>query len=68
MTIKIFICSYKTTDEKEILQLFNKKSPKTTFLCWTRLKTKKPLATAKSQFIRKKSVCCLKNQAIFFTV
>ena len=36
----------------------------TFFICWTRLKIAKPLATA-SELIRKNSVSYLKNQAIF---
>ena len=58
----------KTTNEKKFYTFLIKKPPKTTFLCWTRLKTEKPLATAKNQLIKNNSVCCLKNQAIFFTV
>ena len=42
-----------------------KNSQKTTFICSTRLKTEKHLATAK-QLIRKNSICCWKNQATFF--
>ena len=42
--------------------LFNKKNA---FICWTRLKTAKLLATAK-QLMRKNSICCLNNQVIFF--
>ena len=39
---------------------------KNTVICWSSLKTVTLLATAK-QLIKKKSICCLKNQAIFFT-
>ena len=53
----------KSLNKKKCLLVFDKK---TTFICWTRLKTAKLLATIK-QLIRKDSVCCLKNQAIFFT-
>ena len=48
--------------KKKCLRLFNKNN---TFLCWTKLKAEKLLATAK-QLIRKNSICCLKNQANFF--
>ena len=53
--------------QPKCLHLFNKRSffKKNTFICWTRLKTAKLLATAK-QLIRKNSVCCLKNQATLF--
>ena len=37
---------------------------KSTFICWTRLKTKKHLATGK-QLIRKNSACCLKIRLFF---
>ena len=50
--------------EKLCLHLFNKKI--SLYICWTRLKTTKLFATAK-QLIRKNSVCCLKNQVIFFS-
>ena len=40
-------------------------SLKIIFTCWIRLKTAKLLATVK-QLIRNNSVCCLKNQVIFF--
>ena len=46
--------------KKKIIYLFNNK----TFLCWTRLKTEKLLATAK-QLIRNNFFCCLKNQDFF---
>ena len=39
---------------------------KNNFVCWTRLKTEKLLATAK-QLIKQNPVCCLKNQSFFFT-
>ena len=61
MTIKIFTCSWKKTKKKQPTPFLKK----TTFTCWTRLKTKKLLATAK-QLIRKTSVYCLKNQEILF--
>ena len=35
-------------------------------ICWTRLQTAKILASAK-QLIRNNSICCLKNQAFFFS-
>ena len=54
----------RSMKNKKCLRLFNEK--KNTFTCWTRLKTVKLLATAK-QLIRKNSICCLKNQAIFFS-
>ena len=59
MAIKIFTNLLKNI--KKCLRLFNKN----TFLCWTRFTTPNLLATAK-QLIRKNSVCCLKNQVIFF--
>ena len=37
-----------------------------TFICWTRLKTEKLLATAE-QLIRKNSACCLQKRTNFFT-
>ena len=47
--------------KKKIIYLFNNK----TFLCWTRLKREKLLATAK-QLIRNNFFCCLKNQDFFY--
>ena len=53
----------KKTFKKKCPRVFNKKS---TFICWNSLKTEKLLATGK-ELVRKNSVCCLKNQEIFFT-
>ena len=50
--------------EKKIVYAVSFK--KNTFTCWTKVKTKTLLVTAK-QLIRKNSICCLKNQTIFFT-
>ena len=41
-------------------------SKENTFICWARVKTEDLLAT-KKQPIWKNSVCCFKNQAIFFS-
>ena len=48
-------------NEKKCLRLFNKKTP-----LYTGLGSAKLLVTGK-QLIRKSSVCCLKNQLMFFT-
>ena len=54
----------KMLSEKKIVYAVSFK--KNTFTCWTKVKTKTLLVTAK-QLIRKNSICCLKNQTIFFT-
>ena len=59
MAIKIFTSSLKKF--KNVCAFLIKN----TFLCWTRFTTPNLLATAK-QLIRKNSVCCLKNEVIFF--
>ena len=56
----------KTTNEKKFCTFLIKKLPKTTFLCWTKLKTEKPLATAKNQLIRKNSVFFFEKSGNFF--
>ena len=51
---------FTTLKKNKYLRLFNKKY----LFMLTRFKTLKLLVTAK-QLIRKNSICCLKNQAIF---
>ena len=51
---------------KKTLHVFHKKPLKTNFLCWTRLKTEKTLATVKSQLIKKKLCLLYEKSGNFF--